>query len=415
MIHKSETCLRLNIIKLVMNIEDNEIFYYRSTWIPSLEKQSIEMRGFRKWIKGNESRWTVWFGSIPLRANEFGILDSSKQHICRMPQMSQLTSKSTLARLLSAIPDRRYVQMAPATYVMGHPRDRNQFSKDSKDLDADVIWICKPKSSANGIGIFLTKSISEVMRRSMVVQRYLTNTALISGFKFDLRLYVVARRGFPLECAVCPLGIVRFASRRYDPKLVMDLNRHLTNFSVNKKNVDKRERVRLKWKLSELWEHMAKKGVDVDMVWERIKNVCTLTMWSASARYVRENQDGPLSEDLTNQGGCSQLFGFDIMLESDTFQPRLIEVNLRPSLNSETDVDKVVKMPMLQGFMTYSGLPDLRTDIEKASDVDMQALWPRNHEDRKLNKIMQNTLHPTSEQVNKWSTLIADRYPTTFE
>ena len=72
-----------------------------------------------------------------------------------------------------------------------------------------------------------------------VISRYLDNPLLISGHKFDLRLYVVVTCYDPLRVYIYREGLVRFASEKYQN---VDLTSeeakytHLTNYSINKKN-----------------------------------------------------------------------------------------------------------------------------------------------------------------------------------
>ena len=48
-----------------------------------------------------------------------------------------------------------------------------------------------------------------------------------------------------------------------------------------------------------------------------------------------------------NRKACFELFGFDVLLDSN-MRPWLLEVNTCPALGTSTAVDKAVKKPMLQ-------------------------------------------------------------------
>lgn len=69
------------------------------------------------------------------------------------------------------------------------------------------------------------------------VQRYLDKPLLISGFKFDLRVYVVVVGVNPLTAFICDEGLARFCTQKYEAPKKTNFGKkfmHLTNYSVNK-------------------------------------------------------------------------------------------------------------------------------------------------------------------------------------
>jgi hypothetical protein len=73
------------------------------------------------------------------------------------------------------------------------------------------------------------------------VSRYLDNPLLLFGHKFDLRLYVVVTSYDPLRVYIYREGLTRFASERYtnvDICSEASNYKHLTNYSINKNNVN---------------------------------------------------------------------------------------------------------------------------------------------------------------------------------
>lgn len=69
------------------------------------------------------------------------------------------------------------------------------------------------------------------------MQRYIENPLLISGKKFDIRLYVVIKGVEKIEAYVYEEGLARFCTSNYkrpDGMNMKNLFMHLTNYSLNK-------------------------------------------------------------------------------------------------------------------------------------------------------------------------------------
>lgn len=66
--------------------------------------------------------------------------------------------------------------------------------------------------------------------------RYIENPLLISGKKFDLRLYVLVTSFHPLKAYLFKFGFCRFCSVKYNSHVdnINGLFAHLTNVSVQK-------------------------------------------------------------------------------------------------------------------------------------------------------------------------------------
>lgn len=73
------------------------------------------------------------------------------------------------------------------------------------------------------------------------MSRYIDNPLLCYGHKFDLRLYVVITSFEPLRVYLYREGLVRFASEVYNNNdIISEQSKfsHLTNYSINKNNVN---------------------------------------------------------------------------------------------------------------------------------------------------------------------------------
>lgn len=115
--------------------------------------------------------------------------------------------------------------------------------RKNKKIKFDPFYIVKPEASSQGKGIYITKKTENIKQnKKLVVQEYIHNPYLIDGYKFDLRIYVLITRVEPLTIFIYKEGIARFATEKYDNKTFNPEDEksafiHLTNFSINKKNV----------------------------------------------------------------------------------------------------------------------------------------------------------------------------------
>jgi tubulin polyglutamylase TTLL4 len=71
-----------------------------------------------------------------------------------------------------------------------------------------------------------------------LVSKYISNPHTLRGYKYDLRIYVVATSFDPLKVYLFEDGLVRMATQQYSTSKTNISKRfvHLTNFSVNKKS-----------------------------------------------------------------------------------------------------------------------------------------------------------------------------------
>ncbi|CAH6791782.1 Ttll4 [Phodopus roborovskii] len=227
-------------------------------------------------------------------------------------------------------------------------------------------------ASARGIGIQVIHKWSQLpKRRPLLVQRYLHKPYLISGSKFDLRIYVYVTSYDPLRIYLFSDGLVRFASCKYSPSMKSLSNKfmHLTNYSVNKKNAEYQANADEtacqghKWALKALWNYLSQKGINSDAIWEKIKDVVVKTIIS-SEPYVTNL----LKLYVRRPYSCHELFGFDIMLD-ENLKPWVLEVNISPSLHSNSPLDISIKGQMIRDLLNLAGfvLPNMEDILSSSS------------------------------------------------
>jgi tubulin polyglutamylase TTLL2 len=229
----------------------------------------------------------------------------------------------------------------------------NEYTKfvDACRRDPSAVWICKPADLSRGRGISLLRDINELTYDGLaVVQRYIPDPLLVSGYKFDLRLYVAVVSFQPLVVYIHEQGLTRFATEKFNLSSLDNIYSHLTNTSINKFSptyAQGKEGVGFgcKWSLSQLRTYLAGHQQDCPGLWQGICNIVILTL-------LAQTQSVPVVHN------CVELYGFDILVD-EQLKPWLLEVNFSPALHCDCRVDSIVKRPMLSDLIDLLGLQDM--------------------------------------------------------
>eukprot|EP00283_Hemiselmis_rufescens_P006881 CAMPEP_0173421546 /NCGR_PEP_ID=MMETSP1357-20121228/2624_1 /TAXON_ID=77926 /ORGANISM="Hemiselmis rufescens, Strain PCC563" /LENGTH=344 /DNA_ID=CAMNT_0014384473 /DNA_START=64 /DNA_END=1096 /DNA_ORIENTATION=- len=234
--------------------------------------------------------------------------------------------------------------------------------------DSKGVWIWKPSASARGMGIKLVTKLDQVSKtKSGVIQSYLASPLLIQGFKFDIRLYVVATSFNPLKLYLYDNGLVRLSTRKYHKvqKHSSDRSRymHLTNYSVNKKSSHFEPRTDddflactgSKWSLHALWKHLQDdRGYskqEVLSLQSRIRDIVTKTYISAE-----DHINTQMAMSKLHRTNCFEIWGVDVLVDSN-LTPWLIEVNTAPDMSASSPLDKAIKGSVFTDTYTLVGIP----------------------------------------------------------
>eukprot|EP00117_Sycon_ciliatum_P031005 scpid77029/ scgid2560/ Probable tubulin polyglutamylase TTLL9; Tubulin--tyrosine ligase-like protein 9 len=141
----------------------------------------------------------------------------------------------------------------PTTYEL--PSEYHMFVEEFK-RNPGSIWIMKPISKSQGKGIFLFRKLKDIENwkkadynsmykddrvaearhepETYIVSRYIANPYLISGKKFDLRVYALVTSYVPLKAWLYRSGFARFSGARYRLDTIEDSYVHLTNVAIQK-------------------------------------------------------------------------------------------------------------------------------------------------------------------------------------
>ncbi|KAL2916373.1 Tubulin polyglutamylase ttll4 [Polyrhizophydium stewartii] len=293
------------------------------------------------------------------------------QKINHFPMSFEIGRKDRLYTNLMAMRSRigsEMVDFMPETHIL--PRNRRQLKRV---FASHPLWIIKPPASARGNGIRVISKWTDLpKKRELICSRYISDPFLINQRKFDLRLYVVVTSFDPLRIYFYPDGLVRFASEQYKHsvahKNVRNRFMHLTNYSVSKKHPTKKSQAAAdahvsppddtqtkfsmaenKWTIGMLREYMTEHGYAFEPIMDRIKSLLVKTVMSVHAQNM-----GGVRLYLANRMSCYELFGFDVLLDSE-LKPWLMEVNISPSMKASCDMDHALKARVAVDLLNLAG------------------------------------------------------------
>ncbi|OQR92447.1 tubulin polyglutamylase [Achlya hypogyna] len=291
------------------------------------------------------------------------------QKVNHFPGMSNLARKSKLARNFQRMTKLFPTQydFCPKTWIL--PFDYTEFSQQfNADGISQRAFIIKPDHSCQGRGVFLTKNLKDVNKTDIfVAQRYITAPLLISGKKFDLRIYVLISSIAPLRVYLFQDGLVRMCTADYTAPNAdnMELKfMHLTNYAINKrsnnfeKNKDEAQdgagsKRSLRWFLSWLETKFDKEAVAA--LWDGIGDICLKSILAVQPTIAQEYQSTfakfakKVDDDGANINANSSSFavlGMDVLVD-EHLKPWLLEVNHLPSFHCDSPLDWNIKERLL--------------------------------------------------------------------
>ena len=165
--------------------------------------------------------------------------------------------------------------------------------------------------------------------------RYLAQPALLSGHKFDLRLFALVTSVSPLRAYLHTEGIVRLAALPYSAS--SDERRaFLTNSRVNEGGHMAAQNVT--WTLQELQLRMRARGRDPAELWRRVEAAVSLVLLAADVALARARRGGEAASEVPER---FQLLGVDVILDG-AWQPHVMELNGQPSMGFDATGNKQV-------------------------------------------------------------------------
>ena len=129
--------------------------------------------------------------------------------------------------------------ICPQTYLL--PDDYKKLAFERESEKKAPLYIIKPNAASCGKGISVLGPQDQIPKKGgYLVSKYIANPHLIDGLKYDLRIYVLVTSYDPLKVYLFKEGLTRFATEKYSTNMSSLKKRfvHLTNYSVNKRNID---------------------------------------------------------------------------------------------------------------------------------------------------------------------------------
>ncbi|KAL5110035.1 Tubulin polyglutamylase TTLL4 [Taenia crassiceps] len=364
-------CLRFSDVTANADLlpwEFRKLLHWRPSLVtPTVVKQALTKAHFRASNLTSvtddldaveSSDWIYYFGKH-LKPDVF-LTIRDYQKVNHFPCSFHLGRKDRLWQNISAMQKRFGVEnfnFAPLTFCM--PTDLEKFKAVWDSEGAEHQWILKPPASARGLGVRVVNKWSQIpKKRPLIVQRYLNNPYLINNSKFDLRIYVFVYSVHPLIVYVHEDGLVRFASRIYtnSPRFVGNRYIHLTNYSINRQNVDYVSNASdetctgHKWSLRAFWAYLRSHSVKPEPVWNSIKDVIAKTCIA-----IEPHLKNAVDTYCKSPYSVQELFGFDIFLDAN-LKPWVLEVNVSPSMHIDSPLDSKVKGTMIKDMLNLTGL-----------------------------------------------------------
>ena len=264
--------------------------------------------------------------------------------------------------------DYKYV---PETFIL--PDDAELFMNKYKNIfllqRAKKKFIVKPVGLSRGRGVHILADkeefkylckISKIKHgKNYLISRYISNPHTINNKKYDLRVYVLISSLFPLKIYMYKEGLVRFATEDYTKKNYDNVFVHLTNYSINKANLGKYNKNDnngenfqsfSKWSFSEYKEYFIKNNMEniYINIFKKIKDIIVKTI-------ITSIDD--ISADIANnkKNSLFELYGFDILIDNK-FNAWLIEVNVGPSMQCNSELDLEIKTNLFGDIINVLGL-----------------------------------------------------------
>lgn len=306
----------------------------------------------------NDRAVLVWFDTI--RDLDYFSILTPWQVVNRLPQANVICRKAPFVRIIQRIQPLfpKLFTFLPKSYIL--PLNKSEFIQAVARHDKK--HIIKPDNGSLGAGItILEKNMSYQPSVYLSIAQEYIESFLVNNTKFDLRVYCLVASIDPLRIYVYRGGVARFCSKPVDNDDDKSVFSQITNTAVNRNNPELAGIESITRMVNDVFKEMHDKyNVDIDALWKRIDKVITLTVLAAYGYFSSGEEKFCPSCGYPR---CFQIFGFDVLIDQ-SLNPHILEVNYRPSLETDTESEKMMKRDMLSAAMQIAApLNDVQTFI----------------------------------------------------
>lgn len=118
---------------------------------------------------------------------------------------------------------------------------------------------------------------------------------------------------------------------------------------------------------------MNQNGYDVQTIWGRIEDLLIKSIIS-----IENTVFNAMEMQVPYRTNCFEVLGFDVLLD-ENLRPWLLEINLSPSLNTDSSLDLKIKGSMIADLFTMIGI----VSIDQQFSVDKSHLLNLNRMSQK--------------------------------
>lgn len=166
-----------------------------------------------------------------------------------------------------------------------------------------------------------------------IIQQYISNVLCINGHKLNLRCYVlIICNQTQKSMYLHEYGKCIYTNKKYNPQ-TNDFEQNITSYNLNEDIYQQ-----LPLTISELQERIGK------TTWSMILNRLKKKLKQIKSVFL----DVMGNEPICQQNYCFQLFGIDIIIDKDTYDPLILEFNKGPEMRSNMIKDYGLKRKVLE-------------------------------------------------------------------